>query len=219
MAREPRFCPHFHVSLQSPHSRILRLMKRRYGYEQVESCLKKIAAVSAPVGGVFVGMDVITGFPGESESEFEWGYEALSSLPWTRLHVFPYSEREGTPATRLPGSVRQDERLKRARKLNELSLHRMRSHHEKVLKTLRATQGALSGILLERAGRAPEGMSPELQSEFAGVERWQAGYTSNYLRVFVPEVLGSRNELVSVVPVGLVTDPQNGDVAFVGRVS
>jgi threonylcarbamoyladenosine tRNA methylthiotransferase MtaB len=219
MASEPRFCPHFHVSLQSPHSRILRLMKRRYGYEQVESSLMKIASVSAPVGGVFVGMDVITGFPGESESEFEWGYEALTSLPWTRLHVFPYSEREGTPATRLPGSVRQDERLKRARKLNELSLNRMRSHHEKVLESLSATHGALSGIRLERAGRAPEGMSSELQAQFAGVERWQAGYTPNYLRVFVPEVENSRNELVSVVPVGLVTDPQNGDVAFVGRVS
>ncbi|MFL5812239.1 MAG: tRNA (N(6)-L-threonylcarbamoyladenosine(37)-C(2))-methylthiotransferase MtaB [Bdellovibrionia bacterium] len=218
MAREPRFCPHFHVSLQSPHSRVLRLMKRRYGFEQVESCLKKIAALRAPVGGVFVGMDVITGFPGESESEFEWGYEALSALPWTRLHVFPYSEREGTPATRLPGSVRQDERVKRARKLNELSLARMRTHHEKVLETLSATGGSLDGILLERAGRGPEGMSSELLAKFEGVERWQAGYTSNYLRVFVPEVENSRNELVSVVPVGLVTDPQNGDVAFVGRV-
>lgn len=218
MATEPRFCPHFHVSLQSPHSRILRLMKRRYGFEQVKSCLEKIAAVQAPVGGVFVGMDVITGFPGETEEEFQWGYEALSELPWTRLHVFPYSEREGTPATRLPGSVRQEERLQRARKLNEQSLTRMREHHEKVLQTLRLTGGALSGILLERAGRPPEGMSPELQAQFQGVERWQAGYSPNYLRVFVPEIENSRNELVSVVPVGLVTDPQNGDVAFVGQV-
>jgi tRNA A37 methylthiotransferase MiaB len=218
MANEPRFCPHFHVSLQSPHSRILRLMKRRYGFEQVKSCLEKIAAVHAPVGGVFVGMDVITGFPGETEEEFQWGYEALSELPWTRLHVFPYSEREGTPATRLPGSVRQEERLQRARKLNEQSLTRMREHHEKVLTSLHLSGGALSGILLERAGRAPEGMSPELLAQFQGVERWQAGYTSNYLRVFVPEVAGARNELVSVMPVGLVTDPQNGDVAFVGQV-
>ncbi len=218
MATEPRFCPHFHVSLQSPHSRILRLMKRRYGFEQVQRSLEKIAAVRAPIGGVFVGMDVITGFPGETESEFEWGYEALAALPWTRLHVFPYSEREGTPATRLPGSVRQEERLGRARRLNELSLSRMRSHHEKVLETLLSGGLALEGVLLERAGRAPEGMSPALLSQFSGVERWQAGYTSNYLRVFVPELENARNELVSVSPVGLVSDPQNGDVAFVSRV-
>jgi hypothetical protein len=95
----------------------------------------------------------------------------------------------------------------------------MREHHEKVLTILRLTGGALSGILLERAGRAPEGMSAELEAQFQGVERWQAGYTSNYLRVFVPEIAGSRNELVSVIPLGLVTDPQNGDVAFVGQVS
>jgi threonylcarbamoyladenosine tRNA methylthiotransferase MtaB len=217
MASEPRFCPHFHVSLQSPHSRVLRLMKRRYGFEQVKSCLDKISAVFAPLGGVFVGMDIITGFPGETESEFEWGYEALAALAWTRLHVFPYSEREGTPATRLPGSVRQEERLKRARRLNELSLVRMRKHHDNVLAQALAGGMTLDGVLLERAGRPPEGMSPELEAQFAGVERWQAGYTANYLRVFVPEAAGSRNSLVSVKPLGLVSDTQNGDVAFVGR--
>jgi threonylcarbamoyladenosine tRNA methylthiotransferase MtaB len=218
MASEPRFCPHFHVSLQSPHSRVLRLMKRRYGFDQVKSCLEKIAQVPAPLGGSFVGMDVITGFPGETESEFEWGFEALQGLPWTRLHVFPYSEREGTPATRLPGSVRQEERLRRARRLNELSLVRMREHHEKVLSQALRNGLALKGVLLERAGRPPEGMSQELAAQFAGVERWQAGYTSNYLRVFVPEAPGSRNELVSVKPLGLACDPQNGDVAFVGQI-
>jgi hypothetical protein len=143
----------------------------------------------------------------------------LAALAWTRLHVFPYSEREGTPATRLPGSVRQEERLKRARRLNELSLVRMRKHHENVLAQALAGGMTLDGVLLERAGRPPEGMSPELEAQFAGVERWQAGYTANYLRVFVPEAAGSRNSLVSVRPLGLVSDTQNGDVAFVGRIA
>jgi threonylcarbamoyladenosine tRNA methylthiotransferase MtaB len=221
MSREPRFCPHFHVSLQSPHSRILRLMKRRYGFEQVQSCLNKIAAIQHPLaqaGGVFVGMDVITGFPGETQEDFEWGYQALSELPWTRLHVFPYSEREGTPATRLPGSVRREERLVRARRLNELSLARMKSHHEKVLTQACAQGLTLDGILLERSGRGPEGLDPALAAQFAGVDRWQAGYTPNYLRVFVPEAQGQRNHLVSVRPLGLATDPQNGDVALIGQI-
>jgi hypothetical protein len=94
----------------------------------------------------------------------------------------------------------------------------MREHHEKVL-TLALRDGiSLQGVLLERAGRAPEGMSSDLAAQFAGVERWQAGYTANYLRVFVPEAPGFRNELVSVKPMGLACDPQNGDVAFIGQI-
>ena len=92
MEQNPRLCPHFHVSLQSPHSRILRLMKRKYGFEEVKHCLEKIAGLSTRFserGGVFVGMDVITGFPGETQEEFDWTYDTLAALPWSRLHVFP----------------------------------------------------------------------------------------------------------------------------------
>ena len=62
-----RFCPHFHVSLQSAHSRTLRMMKRKYATSEVRRCLESIAGLRAPVGGVFVGMDIITGFPGETD--------------------------------------------------------------------------------------------------------------------------------------------------------
>jgi threonylcarbamoyladenosine tRNA methylthiotransferase MtaB len=205
MQQNSRFCPHFHVSLQSPHSRILKLMKRKYSFAEVEECLFKIQALHTPsntgtIGGVFVGMDVITGFPGETDEEFEWTYEQLARLPWSRLHVFPYSERKGTPATRLPGSVPQHKRTQRARRLNELSLQRLKETYQKVLES--CVQGGLNleGVLLERADSAG----------------WTSGYTPNYLRVLLNDsVAGNRNQIISVRPVDLMVDSTSCDVALV----
>ncbi len=206
MSQEPRLCPHFHVSLQSPQSRILRLMKRKYRYEDVEKCLKQISEIPSPVGGVFVGMDLITGFPGETEEEFDRTLSVLESLPWSRLHVFPYSERKGTPATRLPESVLPKDRTLRCRKLRELSLKRLISHYQRALDT-----EATLEVLLEGAVKNPE----------TG-KRCFSGYTANYLRVLLSEteeLQGLRNSLVKVVPESLVIDENAGDVAVQCRVA
>lgn len=209
MRKNPRFCPHFHVSLQSPHSRILRLMKRKYSYEHVRDCLLQIAEIPAPPGGAFVGMDVITGFPGETDEEFQWGVEALSHLPWSRLHVFPYSERQGTPATRLPNPVRQQVRVERARTLNRLSLERLTEKYRSVLENCRVQNQTLDTVLTERA------------SGVKARENWLSGYTSNYLKVMIPPVQGQqdweRNELVSVTPLEVMVDSKANDVALVCR--
>ncbi len=201
MEREPRFCPHFHVSLQSPHSRILRLMKRRYSYDEVKRCLERIAAIrpASNASGqepVYVGMDVITGFPGESDTEFEWGLERLRELPWTRLHVFPYSERVGTPATRLPGAVPQSVRVERARKLQALSLERAR-HHAQSLCEAYQRQGFLISHILG-----------EVYSSSGTF-----GYTPGYLRVRVKGLPGEslRNELFTARPVRVESDSASGE--------
>jgi threonylcarbamoyladenosine tRNA methylthiotransferase MtaB len=218
MERDPRFCPHFHVSLQAMHSRVLRLMKRKYGADEARACLERIAMVPAPLGGPFVGMDVITGFPGETAAEFEAGYEELSRLPWSRLHVFPYSEREGTPATRLPGAVRPEERSRRAGLLQELSLRRQKEHLGRVLEECRGSGRALEGVLLEKpVAKAPSG------ADASGVEGpfWASGYTANYLRVFVPvseaQAQELRNQIVSAVPEALSIDSAQGDVGLIAR--
>jgi len=213
MEREPRFCPHFHVSLQSPHSRILRLMKRRYGFDEVRRCLERIAAIRRPGDAgtgqgepVYVGMDVITGFPGESDAEFEWGVERLKELPWTRLHVFPYSERAGTPATRLPGTVPQSVRVERARRLQALSLERARSHAEKALKRYQAQSSIISHILGE--ARSDSGTY---------------GYTPGYLRVCVKSPEGKpvgeslRNELLTARPVRMESEAASGEAWIVAE--
>lgn len=181
------------------------MMKRKYSVAEVRRCLDSISQIPTSLGGVFVGMDVITGFPGESEEEFEESYQLLSKLSWTRLHVFPYSERQGTPATRLPNPVPQDLRVKRARRLNELSLNRIKSVYEGIL----AKSQAIHGVLLERSGTAGLG----------GLEKgeWVSGYTPNYLRVLVrnSEASGLRNQIVSVIPKRLVLDQASGDAALI----
>lgn len=207
----PRLCSHFHVSLQSPHSKILKLMKRKYTSVEVNETLTKIAELPSPIGGVFAGMDVITGFPGEGVEEFEAGVEVLRHLPWSRLHVFPYSEREGTPATRLPNSVPKPERVRRAKVLRDLSLERLKKIHHEVLDDFRKHGRLLDRVLIEGAVKGPD-----------PTKAYVGGYTSNYLRVILPvesAEAGERltNEIVSLQPESLIVDSNQGDVAFMGR--
>src|SRR5690606_293271 len=96
---DDRMCPHFHMSIQSANSEVLAQMKRKYTQDDVKRSLLKI---EKHVKNAFVGMDVITGFPTESEEQFEDTYKTLTDLPWTKLHVFPYSERKGTRAATMP---------------------------------------------------------------------------------------------------------------------
>jgi len=117
-----RLCSHFHMSIQSADTEVLFNMKRKYTQQEVVDSLHNISKIK----NVFVGMDVIAGFPTETEEQFENTYKCLSETPWTRLHVFPYSERSGTRAATLeqvPFHIRKE----RAAKLRELSLHRFQS--------------------------------------------------------------------------------------------
>ena len=120
---DDRLCPHFHMSIQSADTEVLSQMKRKYTRDQVSDSLLKIAQ---NIPNAFVGMDVIAGFPSETDEQFENTYALLAELPWTKLHVFPYSERSGTRAEKLP-QIPFQKRKERASKLRELSLHRMQS--------------------------------------------------------------------------------------------
>ncbi len=207
-AENPRLCAHFHVSLQSAHSKVLKLMKRKYSSVEMTDTLRTIAELPAPIGGVFAGMDMITGFPGEGTEEFEAGVEALRALPWTRLHVFPYSEREGTPATRLPNSVPKSERVRRAKILRDLSLERLKDVHARVLADFRAHGRLLDRVLIEGPVKGPD-----------PARIYVGGYSSNYLRVVLPvasaeEAAGLENQVLALKPESLLVDSNAGDVAF-----
>ena len=119
--QSPRMCRHFHMSIQSACTKTLKGMKRNYTALDVEQALNDI---SNKVPGSFVGMDVIVGFPGETEEDFEETYQRLEHLPWTRIHVFPYSERPGTKAIHLEGKIAPAEIKRRAQKLRQLSSQR-----------------------------------------------------------------------------------------------
>lgn len=119
--QDKRMCPHFHMSIQSANTEVLALMKRKYTQDDVSKALNTI---DQKIKNAFVGMDVIVGFNGETHEHFEDTYLTLSELPWTKIHVFPYSERQGTRALGMADVVPTIERQRRSERLRELSHHR-----------------------------------------------------------------------------------------------
>jgi threonylcarbamoyladenosine tRNA methylthiotransferase MtaB len=142
--KDPRLCPHFHMSIQSAETETLAQMKRKYTQADVQKALRNIKEL---IPRSFVGMDVITGFPTETEAQFEETFATLAELPWTKIHVFPYSERPGTRAATYTETVPWNERLKRAQKLRELSLHRYQSE------ALRQKDAAKDVLILNKASK------------------------------------------------------------------
>jgi threonylcarbamoyladenosine tRNA methylthiotransferase MtaB len=119
--QDSRMCPHFHMSIQSANTDVLDKMKRKYTQEDVRHALNQI---QRRVKNAFVGMDVIVGFATETHEQFEDTYLTLAELPWTKIHVFPYSERPGTRAVTYAETVPLQDRQRRAARLRELSLNR-----------------------------------------------------------------------------------------------
>lgn len=161
---DDRLCPHFHMSIQSANTEVLFQMKRKYTQADVASALHKIYS---KLKNPFVGMDVIAGFPTETQEQFDDTYKALCDLPWTRMHVFPYSERNGTRAAvleQIPFHVRKE----RASLLRALSQHR---YQAEMLKQLNHKDQALL-------------LNEEL--EFEGV-KYREALTKNYWPILIPQ--------------------------------
>ena len=118
MASEPRFCPHLHIPLQNGSDRILKLMRRPYTSAMYEDLLNRLAE---RVPGIGLGADVMTGFPGETQEDFERTRSLIERLPLMMLHVFSYSRRAGTEAYSLPGAVAKVDAKERTARLMELS--------------------------------------------------------------------------------------------------
>jgi len=118
VASSNRFVPHFHIPLQSGSDKILRLMRRRYGTNQYRNL---ITYIKQHIPSCCIGVDVIVGFPGETDQDFLNTYHFLNDLPISYLHVFPYSERADTPAATMTEVVPQKERIRRSRMLRILS--------------------------------------------------------------------------------------------------
>ena len=177
--KSDRLCRHFHMSIQSANTRVLSAMKRKYGHDEVSFALN---AIQEKVPGAFVGMDVIAGFPGETDAEFEDAYTRLESLPWTRIHVFPYSERPGTKAAVLmeDSSVPKAVRAERAAKLRELSSERF----------------AMAG--LAQVGQVKKTLILKARKESQGSAR---GLTRDYWPVQIEEVSGTKLEVGKEVSV------------------
>jgi threonylcarbamoyladenosine tRNA methylthiotransferase MtaB len=151
---------HFHIPLQSGNNKILRLMKRRYNCETFEDRIKAIRE-KIPMAGI--GTDIIVGFPGETDTDFEKTLQFLTSLELTYLHVFNFSERPGTHAQQMPGKVPFATRMKRSRILTDLS---EKKHYEFCHKNIGRTEMVLF--------------------EHKKIGNMISGFTGNYLRVEYP---------------------------------
>jgi threonylcarbamoyladenosine tRNA methylthiotransferase MtaB len=161
VAASERFVPHFHVPLQSGSDAILKAMRRRYDTALYRQRMERIATVMPHCA---IGVDVIVGFPGETEEDFLRTYEFLNSLPITYLHVFTYSERPDTTAIRITeGVVPHEVRKDRNRRLTILSEKKRRAFYQRFIGTQRP-------VLVE-------------QEEKGGM---LSGFTDNYLRVHIP---------------------------------
>ena len=132
VAESNTFVPHFHMPLQSGSNKLLRLMKRRY---QRELYKERVLEIKKYMPNACIGVDVIVGFPGETDELFLETYHFLNELDISYLHVFTYSERVNTPAANMQGVVPQNIRKKRSKMLRGLSVKKRRSFYESQLNT------------------------------------------------------------------------------------
>ena len=160
VTQSKRFVPHFHIPLQSGSDKILKLMRRRY---QQALYVDRITTIRQNMPQCCIGVDIIAGFPGETEKDFLTTYHFLNELPIAYLHVFPYSERTGTHATNLAEIVPYKERIRRAKMLRILSEKKMRRFYEDNL-------GRIATVLFEQGN----------------TQGYIEGFTENYIRVSVP---------------------------------
>jgi len=160
VAQSSRFMPHFHIPLQSGSDEILKKMKRRYLTGLYSDRIAKIREV---LPDACIGVDVIVGFPGETEDKFLETYNYLNSLPISYLHVFTYSERENTEAANMEGVVSIAERKKRNKMLRILS-------EKKKMEFYRTQIGKTLPVLWEHENRNGK----------------MYGFTENYVRVQKP---------------------------------
>ena len=127
VAQSQRFAPHFHIPLQSGSNKILRQMRRRYLRELFADRVQKIRQL---MPHCCIGVDVIVGFPGETEEDFRDTYRFLNELPVSYLHVFTYSERANTPAAEMADAVPRPVRRERSTMLRTLSEKKRRQFYE-----------------------------------------------------------------------------------------
>ena len=129
-ANSEKICRHFHIPLQSGDDTILRRMGRRYGTRDYRDLIETI---ERKIPDCCIGADVMVGFHGEGDPHFENTFRLIEDLPITYLHVFTYSEREGTPAVRMAGRVHPRVKGERSQRLRELSRKKRKGFHNRFL--------------------------------------------------------------------------------------
>ena len=160
VAKSKKFVPHFHIPLQSGSNVLLKLMKRRYHKELYADRINKIKTL---MPDCCIGVDVIVGFPGETDELFLETYNYLNNLDLSYLHVFTYSERDNTEAIDLPNQVSIVERKRRNKMLRILSAKKLRLFYEQ-------QKGKILSVIFENENK----------------KGFMYGFTQNYVKVKYP---------------------------------
>lgn len=172
VSKSDKFMPHFHIPLQSGNDELLKAMKRKYDRALYTSRVEKIKSL---MPHACIGVDVIVGFPGETEEHFLDTYNYLNELPISYLHVFTYSERANTAAPKMDESVEWSVRLERSKRLRILSQKKKAAFYK-------SQEGTTQKVLLE-----------ELEED-----GYRSGFTENYVKVRLDANITRANELLEV---------------------
>ena len=180
-----KFCPHFHLSLQSANDKTLRSMNRFY---KTEDYLKLIEKINETFENPFLGSDIIAGFAGETEEDFEITRKNLLSSGLTQIHTFPYSKRKGTIGAEMENQVPDDVKNSRATIIKEISKEKLNNFIEKNI-------GKTLEVLIEKH---PDKHSQNLK-----------GMTRNYLTVQIPS---DRTDLFNTLQMVKLVKFENGKI-------
>lgn len=173
-ANSEKFLPHFHIPLQSGSDQILKAMRRRY---KSDLFVRRINKIKTIMPEACIGVDVIVGFPGESEENFHETYELLKQLDVSYLHVFSYSQRDNTDAVKIEPKVSQQTIAERSKILHRLSIRKKRQFYEN-------NTGKIRQVLFETY---EEGIL--------------SGHSENYISV---SIKGNEDKVNQIIPVKLV---------------
>jgi len=174
ISQHEKICPHLHIPLQSGDTEVLSKMRRNYNAKQYEHIVRRAADKISPLG---LGADIIVGFPGESEDNFQETYDFLNNLEVSYLHVFSYSQRDNTDAVNIQPKVPQNIIAERSQILHHLSIHKKRFFYENNI-------GKIKQVL---------------------IENWEDGIISGHSENYIPIALkGNEDEVNQIIPVKLI---------------
>jgi threonylcarbamoyladenosine tRNA methylthiotransferase MtaB len=172
--QDERLCRHFHLALQSGSETVLQRMRRSYSLDQYQ---RTINLIKEKIPEVAITTDIMVGFPGESDAEFEQSYSFCQQAGFANIHVFPFSPRPETAAATMPGQIKDKVKQERNQRMLELSQSSRRRFCEQFL-------GQTMPVLWEQETSPGNGM--------------YSGLTSNYIRVFVHSEKPLSNEITPV---------------------
>ena len=186
--QDTRLCPHFHLALQSGSDDVLRRMRRRYSRDDYQQA---ISLITQKIPRAAITTDIMVGFPGESEGDFEQSYRFCREAGFANIHVFPFSPRPGTEAAGMPRQPGDKVKRERAAKMLELARSCRQSFQQRFL-------GQTLPVLWEKETSPGSGI--------------YSGLTANYIRVFTPSERPLSNEILPLRLTGLSPRGMRGEL-------